>query len=187
MGTIGGALCAAEPRFDMVTLAVAFDAELDTVGADGARTIRAEEFFDPEGGTVLRPGEILTTVRFLPPSAYTGAAFEKFRYRVFDAALVSAACTMRLGDDGAVADARLTVGAVHPAPVQASGAESRLVGTRPSALDATEVGLMAADEILPAERATTSLRRYQRELIGVLVSRAVTRADERAHSTTVGS
>ncbi|MHA6794313.1 FAD binding domain-containing protein [Pseudonocardia bannensis] len=187
MGTIGGALCAADPRFDMVTLVVALDAELDTVGAGGGRTIRAAEFFDPVGGTVLRPGEILTTVRFRPQDGFSGVAFEKFRYRVFDAALVSAVCALRLGADGAVADARVTVGAVHPAPVLATTAADRLVGGTPTAVDTVEIGLVAADEVLPAEQATTSVRRYQRELIGVLVGRAIARSHERAHTTTAGS
>jgi carbon-monoxide dehydrogenase medium subunit len=184
MGTIGGALCAADPRFDMVTLVVALDAELDVVGAGGARTIAAAEFFDPAGGTVLRPGEILTTVRFRPLEAFSGVAFEKFRYRVFDAALVSAVCALRLGDDGAVADARVTVGAVHPAPVVATAAAGRLAGATPTAADTAEIGLVAADEVLPADQATTSLRQYQRELIAVLVGRAIARAAEQATTTT---
>lgn len=184
MGTIGGALCAADPRFDMVTLAVALDAELDVVGAGGGRTIPTAEFFDPAGGTTLRAGEILTTVRFGPQTAFSGVAFQKFRYRVFDAALVSAVCALRLGADGSVAHALVTVGAVHPAPVPAPIAAGRLTGGTPTAVDTVEIGLVAADEVLPAEQATTVPRRYQRELIGVLVGRAIALADERAHTTT---
>lgn len=187
MGTIGGALCAADPRFDMVALAVGLDAELDIAGARGGRTLPAAEFFDGHGGTVLRPGEILTTVRFRPQVAYSGVAFEKFRYRVFDAALVSAVCALRLGDGGVVADARVTVGAVHPVPAVASAATGWLTGGTSTAVDSIEVGLVAADDVLPANQAGPPLRRYQRELIGVLVGRAVARAGEQAHTTTAGS
>lgn len=187
MGTIGGALCAADPRFDMLTLAVGLGVGLDIAGTGGARTVRAEEFFDPAGGTVLRPTEILAAVRFPPQATFSGVAFEKFRYRVFDAALVSAVCALLLGDGGTVTDARVTVGAVHPAPVVARAAAGRLTGATPTAVDCAEIGRVAADEILPAEQADTRLRRYQRELIVVLVARAVARAGRPAHTTTAGS
>lgn len=175
MGTIGGALCAAEPRFDMVTLAVGVDAELDLTGPGGARTVTAAAFLDPAGGTARAPGEILTTVRLPPPGRFAGVAFEKYRHRVFDAALVSAVCA--LAPRG---PARLTVGAVHPAPALATAAAAGLGTGTPSEIDAMiaamAAGRAAADEVLPAASATSPHRRYQRELIGVLVGRAVARA-----------
>lgn len=160
MGTIGGALCAADPRFDMVTMVVALDAELDVVGPGGVRTIEAAQFFAPGGGTVLAPGEILTTVRLPALPAFTGVAFEKFRHRVFEAAVVSAVCAQR--PDGT---RRITVGAVHPSPV---------------VLLAADDGAGAAVEVLPAELATTHARRYQRELVSVLVTRAIARAQDKS-------
>ena len=162
MGTVGGALCQADPRFDMPTLAVGVGAEVDTVSGDGVRSRPAAELFRPEGGTVLGPGEILTRVRFPAPGAYRAVAFEKFRYRQFDAALVSVVCAVR--PDGGL---RLVVGAVRPRPVLVTGV------TDPEGV---------ADEVLPAAEATTRLRKYQRELIAVLTRRAVTRAQEHARS-----
>lgn len=159
MGTIGGALCAADPRFDMVTLVVGLGAELDIVGTGGGRTVAAAEFFTPGGGTVLAAGEILTTVRVPALEAFNGVAFEKFRHRVFEAAVVSAVCALR--PDGSP---RITVGAVYPSPI---------------VLAAADDGAGAADEVLPVEQATTPHRRYQRELVGVLVTRAIARAQDR--------
>nr|WP_275403900.1 hypothetical protein [Pseudonocardia acidicola] len=118
----------------------------------------------------------MTTIRFPRRTAFSAVGFEKFRYRVFDAALVSACCALRLGDDGAVADARVVVGAVHPAPVLVPGvADGPLTDAA-----VTEIGRRAAAEVLPEELATTPLRRYQRELVGVLVARAIARAHDRA-------
>jgi carbon-monoxide dehydrogenase medium subunit len=137
------------------------------VSGDGVRTRPADEFFRPQGGTVLGPGEILTRVRFPATDAYRAVAFEKFRYRQFDAALVSVVCAVR--PDGSC---RVVVGAVRPRPVVVSG------GTTTGSVDPAAV----ADEVLPAAEATTRLRKYQRELIAVLTRRAVTRAQEHARS-----
>jgi carbon-monoxide dehydrogenase medium subunit len=170
MGTVGGALCQADPRFDLPTLAVGVGAEVDTVSGDGVRSRTADEFFPAEGGTVLGRGEILTRVRFPAPDAYRAVAFEKFRYRQFDAALVSVVCAVR--PDGSL---RLAVGAVRPRPIIVS--EGTVSGGTGS-VDPEAV----ADEVLPAAEATTRLRKYQRELIAVLTHRAITRARQDARS-----
>ncbi|KWW97680.1 hypothetical protein TH66_19345 [Carbonactinospora thermoautotrophica] len=181
MGTIGGALCQADPRFDMPVLAVGLDAAVDVVSTEGGRTLTAAELFAPAGGTTLRPGDILTTVRFPSTGAFSGVAFEKFRQRVFDAALVSAVCALRLDDEGRVTRARLAVGAVAPAPVLAASAE-HMVGRTLTESDVRDIGQVVTDEVLPESAATSSFRRYQRELVTVLVRRAITRALEQARS-----
>lgn len=165
MGTIGGALCQADPRFDMPALAVGLDASLVLASTSGLRTVPAGDFFGTDGGTTLAPGEILVTVRFPVLDRFSGVAFEKFRKRVFDAALVSAVCAVRLAGDGTVSERRIAVGAVAPRPILVA-----------------EAGRAAADEILPESAATTPLRRYQRELVDLLTRRAVSRALDQARS-----
>lgn len=172
MGTIGGALCAADPRFDMAPLVVGLDAELDVVGTCGTRTLPAAEFFAYGGGTVLAPGEILTRVRVPALPAFAGVAFEKFRHRVFEAAVASAVCALRPTDDAGLIDARIAVGAVHPSPVVVTGAQT-------AEADAARIGAAAAEEVVPEEQATTHLRRYQRELVSVLVARAIALAQDK--------
>jgi len=181
MGTIGGALCQADPRFDMLALAVGLDAVVETASVSGDRTLRAEELFAVDGGTVLSPGEIVTKVRFPAADAFSGVAFEKHRRRVFDAALVSAVCGLRLDDDGAIAHARVAVGAVSPAPV-VSGIGRQLAGRTVTADDGADIGAHVRDEVLPESEARTPARRYQRELVAVLVRRAVARALDQARS-----
>ncbi|MDQ1667537.1 MAG: aerobic carbon-monoxide dehydrogenase medium subunit [Actinomycetota bacterium] len=178
MGTIGGALCQAEPRFDMPALALGLDATMALVSASGVRTLPASEFFRPEGGTVLQAGEILSRVSFPPAARFSGVAFEKFRVRVFDAALVSAVCAVRVG---VPAEARLVVGGVRPTPVEVPGVAAELAADLDGA-DPAELGRRCADEVLPAAEATTSLARYQRELVAVVARDAVIRALATARS-----
>jgi carbon-monoxide dehydrogenase medium subunit len=182
MGTIGGALCQADPRFDMPALAVGLGASVDTASAGGARTIPAAELFAASGGTVLGPGEILTTVRFPTLGAFSGVAFEKFRQRVFDAAVVSAVCGLRLDADARVADARIVLGAVAQAPVIAQRTGRQMTGRTLTEHDIAELGAAAMEEVLPVSQAMSSFHRYQRELVGVLVRRAITRALDQARS-----
>ncbi|MGZ4537113.1 MAG: FAD binding domain-containing protein [Nocardioidaceae bacterium] len=184
MGTIGGSLCQAEPRFDMPALVVGVGAQVDTAGPDGAGTRDAADLFKDTGGSRLQPGEILTRIRFPSAQTWSGVAYEKFRIRMFDQALASVTCAVAVGADGVVTGARLTVAAATPAPVVARTATDLLVGrdngSGPGDLGAVVEAL--TDEILPAANATTQLRRYQRELVPTLARRAIVRAIEQSGS-----
>ncbi len=181
MGTIGGALCQADPRFDIPTLVVGVDASVVTVSTTGSRRRPAAELFGTAGGSALEPAELLTGISFPAESKWSAVAFEKYRIRIFDAALVSVVCALSVGTSGQVTGARLTVGAVAPGPLTAPEAAGLLVGR--TAGDATaDVGQALTDDVLPAAHAVTQLRRYQRELIPVLARRAIARAFEQSGS-----
>ena len=175
VGTIGGALCEANPRYDMPTLMVAAGASLTLISAQGERVVDAAAFFDPAGGTVLRPSELLVGISIPPRSALDALAFEKFRQRVFDAAIVTVACAVKLGTDGTIERATLVAGAIAKAPSVAREAAASLVGQRPDTLDAKAIGRVAAAELMPAESLTTHQRRYQAELVISLAARALAR------------
>jgi carbon-monoxide dehydrogenase medium subunit len=175
MGTIGGALCAAEPRFDMLTLVTGVGARLEVLSADGVRLLTPAEFFRPDGGTRLQPGEILTAVRFPGAAAYDAVAFEKFRQRTFDAALASVLCAVRTTADGVLADLRIAVGATTPVPVAATGACAPLIGTAAGDLDPGALAGRVVEEVL-GDRGDRPAVRYSRELVPALVRRALGRA-----------
>lgn len=172
MGTIGGALCAADSRFDMVALVLGVDATLDIVNASGTRAVAAEDFFLVDGGTSLAPNEILSAVRFPSTDRWTAVAFEKFRQRAFDAALASALCVIRVDGD-ALAEVRITIGATTPVPRVCQNSAAALVGTSPADVDADAVARTVADEVLP--QATDDTTFYRHELIVSLTRRALTR------------
>jgi carbon-monoxide dehydrogenase medium subunit len=173
MGTIGGALCAAESRFDMPALVLGVDATLDIVSATGTRPVAAEDFFLISGGTSLAPNELLSAVRFPATDRWTAVAFEKFRQRTFDAALTSALCGVRI-EDAAVAEVRITIGATTPVPRVCHNSATPLIGTAPADVDADAVAHAVADEVLP--QAADDITRYRHELIVSLTRRALTRA-----------
>ncbi|MCU1626586.1 MAG: molybdopterin dehydrogenase FAD-binding protein [Pseudonocardia sp.] len=171
-GTIGGALCTADPRYDMPAFAIGVGAGLRVSGASGDRAVAAEDFAEGAGVTALGPDEILTAVVLPPLAAWDTVAFEKFRHRVFDAAIVSVTCALRQGPDGTVAETRLAVGGATPVPVTAPVAAALLA----EGASAAEVGTRAADEVLPGGTTGGEAVRYRHELIRSLVRRAVDRA-----------
>src|SRR5437660_6884242 len=62
-GTIGGSLAHADPAADWPAAALALRAEMIAVGAQGERTIRAQDFFVDMLTTSLEPNEILREIR----------------------------------------------------------------------------------------------------------------------------
>ena len=182
MGTIGGGLCQADPRFDMLTLAVGLDVRLELASVRGRRMVPAAELFPTAGGIDLLPAEILTAIRLPAEERYGGAAFEKVRHRMFDAAIASAVCALRLDPDGQVSEARLTIGALSPAPIVLAGPASALVGHAPNAGHLVDVGAAATEMVAAVVPSNTRQQRYQRELAGIVVCRAIARALDQARS-----
>jgi carbon-monoxide dehydrogenase medium subunit len=171
MGTIGGALCAADPRFDMLTLITGVGAELEVVAPSGVRTLAPEEFFRTDGGISIASNEILAAIRFPVPEAFTSMVFEKFRQRTFDAALASVLCAVRI-ENGTLADIRITVGATTPVPVLAKRSAHPLVGLSDTDVDADAVANSVATEVL-GDRGDSALVQYQSELVKALTRKAL--------------
>lgn len=174
MGTIGGALCAADPRYDMLPLISGTGARLEVLAPSGVRTMAPEEFFAAGGGTSLQPDEILAAIRFPAASAFTRVVFEKFRQRTFDAALASVLCAVRT-DEGRLADIRIAVGAVCPVPVLASEVAAELNGSVAAEVDPAAAAAQVAASVL-GDDGGTPLVQYQRELIRALAGRALSTA-----------
>jgi aerobic carbon-monoxide dehydrogenase medium subunit len=72
-GTIGGNVCSNDPTNHLPPLLVAAGAAMTIVGADGERTVPAEEFFLGVYLTAAGPGELLTKVS-VPPGKNDGFA-----------------------------------------------------------------------------------------------------------------
>src|SRR5438552_1679939 len=73
-GTVGGSVAHADPAAEWPAILLALDGEVDAVGPNGNRTIRAADLFQTYFTTALAPDEILTEVRLpLPDGAPTGS------------------------------------------------------------------------------------------------------------------
>lgn len=182
-GTVGGALCTADPRYDLPAFAVGVGATLRISGAGGDRELSAEQFLKGPLATALGADEILTALVLPPVDTWDTVVFEKFRQRVFDAAIVSATCALRRGAQAAP-EARVTIGGATGVPAVVATA-ARLLAGAPStggraalteSADAADVGEAAAEEVLPDATSAGEPPRYRRELVRTLVRRTAERA-----------
>jgi CO/xanthine dehydrogenase FAD-binding subunit len=99
--------------------------------------------------------------------------------RAGDFAMVEVAATVSLDDAGRCDDVRLVVGAVADRPADVSDAAGSLIGEPPGRAALGEVGRAVADqlEIGPSSHASAE---YRREMVAVLIERAVGTAATRA-------
>jgi len=178
MGTVGGNLAGGDPLTDPGASLIALDAEVELTTAKGERTLPLDEFFIDYYQTALEPGELLTEIH-VPPPRRPGWSHIKFTPRsIEDFATVGVALTIKAGN-GVCEDIRIGLNSVASTIVHARKAEDTLRGKpiTDSALD--EVGEVAASECDPTDDNRGSAE-YKRDMVKVLVRRAVTEALQRA-------
>jgi xanthine dehydrogenase YagS FAD-binding subunit len=146
----GASRCVAVTPSDLATASVALDAKMVIRGPSGERLLPAEDFFigpstDITRMTALKPGEVLTAVRY--PKAWAGATFyfEKVTDRnTWDFALVSVAAAM-IVEAGLIKNIRLACGAVECVPRRLTAVEKSLVGSAKNEETANRAGKLAIE------------------------------------------
>jgi aerobic carbon-monoxide dehydrogenase medium subunit len=162
-GTIGGSLAHADPAADLPAVVLAMDAILVTRGPGGSREIPAGEFFLGLFETALRPGELLTEIRFRK-AADAGWAFQKFTKRAIDWAIVGVA----------VQGGNVALMNMGPTPLRATAVEQALAaGAAPA-----DAAAHAAEGTSPVADINAD-RPYREHLARVLVARGLAEAQSR--------
>ena len=181
-GTVGGALCHADPAADLPPAFVSAEARLTAIGPDSAREIRAEDFFVDYLTTALGEGEILAAIHLPPPPTGSVGAYLKFARVDGDYATVSVAVTMMLVKEVCRA-ARIVLGSCAARPLRLDAADAALVDTTLDSAAVARAGalLQEAAEPLADMRGSAD---YRRRIIPGLVARAVDAARARAAAAT---
>src|SRR3954468_3589484 len=170
--------CVAVSPSDTAPALIALDAEFVIRSAGGERVVKAEDYFlgpqiDIMHMTVLRPGELLTTIRI--PATWAGAQFyfEKVRDRnVWDFALVSVASVM--ATTGTTIDRmRLVVNGVAARPLRLQAVEDLVRGKSRSEETAEFAGKLAIERAEPLR-----FNAYKVPLMRNLVKRAIRGVEE---------
>ena len=177
--TLGGNLCNAAPSADSIPIMIALKGICKIMGPDGAREVPVEDFCTGPGQTILRPGELLVSLRFPPPEPSSGAHYMRFTPRnEMDIAVAGAGVSVLL-DNGAFASARIALSAVAPTPLFAREAGEALKG-RPINEDSIRMASeMAAKTAKPIADMRGSAE-YRTHLCEVLTRRALNVAIQRA-------
>jgi aerobic carbon-monoxide dehydrogenase medium subunit len=154
-GTIGGNVCSNDPTNHFPPLLAAVEAEFTIRGADGERTVGADEFFEGVYVTAVQPGELLTSVR-VPAKGDARDGWAAATLGKEGTAIVDVAVTVAGGN------ARIAIGCVSATPVVVTASADETAvrdAVRSAGLDPPGDVHASAD--------------YRRHLAEVLAARAV--------------
>jgi 4-hydroxybenzoyl-CoA reductase subunit beta len=173
----GGTKCWAAFSGDTPPALLCLNAEIEIASSSGLRRLPLREFYTNDGVAYrnLEPNELVTRV-FLPESSadYRGV-YRKLRVRgSIDYPLAGVAVVMKRSN-GHIADARLAITAVNPAPLLVKGASELLAGKMIDEALAEAVGNLAAKTAKPLTTSALTPE-YRREMIRVFTKRAVLQA-----------
>lgn len=179
-GTIGGSLAHAEATAELATVAVAQRASVRVLGPRGERTVPASELFVTHLTTSLEPGEVITAVQFpVPGGARAGSCFLEMARRAGDFAMAEVAAAVSIDHEGRCDDVRLVIGAVADRPADVSEAARALTGAPLRESAVAELARAVADDVEIGTSSHASVE-YRREMVAVLVERAMGAAAARA-------
>jgi carbon-monoxide dehydrogenase medium subunit len=178
-GTFGGTVAHADPAAEIPAVLLALGGEVVARGPGGERAIPADDLFVTHFTTALEADEILTRVRIPRAGAGLRWGFAEVARRQGDFALAGVAATAEVDADGVCRSARIALFGVADRPVRAGASEAALVGRRLDDAGALrEAEGVAADGLEPRNDVHASSR-YRKEVVGVLVRRALGQAAAR--------
>lgn len=178
MGTVGGNVANGDPGNDMPALMMTLGAIYNVEGKGGARSIAATDFYQGAYFTALEPGEILTSISIAAPPAGHGYAYEKLKRKIGDYATAAAAVVLTMSG-GKVATCRIGLTNLSETALLADAAAQAVIGT---SLDdaALKAAAAAAEAIMSPAGDGRGPPEYRRYVGGVMVTRALQRAAQRA-------
>jgi carbon-monoxide dehydrogenase medium subunit len=181
-GTLGGALCQADPAEDLSAVCAACHAQVVIRGRDGERVVSMDEFHLGPYETAVGDGEMLVEVR-LPMRSGPGSAYEKVERRAGDWAVAAIGVAIWV-DDGPnksgtsrIVEAGIGLSALGD-HLRSARAEESLRGAALSEDAFEQAASIVAEDCSPAndQRGTVA---YKRHLAAELTRRALRRACDR--------
>jgi 4-hydroxybenzoyl-CoA reductase subunit beta len=170
----GGTICWAAFSGDTPPALLCLNAEIEIASSAGLRRMPLQDLYTGLGDDYrrLQPGEIVTRVLLPASTAGYCGVYRKLRVRgSIDYPLAGVAVAMKRAN-GHVADARVGITAVNPAPLLVKGAGDLLIGKIVDATIAAAVGDLAAKISKPLTTSALTPE-YRREMIRVFTKRAV--------------
>ena len=175
-GTLGGALCQADPSEDLSSVCTTLDARCVIRSSSGERIVSMDDFHRGPYETAVGQAEVLTEVRIaLRP--HGSSAYAKVERRAGDWAVVAAGAAVWLDGD-VIADARVGLAAVGPNTTGIPQISEALRGRTPSEEVWAEAGRIAAESCAPMTDGRGSAD-YKRHLAAELTCRTLRTAAER--------
>lgn len=177
LGTLGGNIGRASPASDMSPSLIILKARVSLKSAKGTREVPLEDFFKGPGSTVMKKGELITSIQVPPMSPGSGAAYLKIGRRAgVDLALVGVAGLLVLSGKGRdVKEAGLAIASCAPVPKRVKKAEEVLLSGSLTEARLKEAARVAAEGVSPIDDIRASAW-YRKDLVEVLAYRALQKA-----------
>jgi aerobic carbon-monoxide dehydrogenase medium subunit len=171
-GTLGGSLAHSDPAADYPAAMVALDADIQIRGPQGARTVKAPEFFRGLFTVDLRPDEIIVGVQFAPVKA---SAYAKLPQRASHFAIVGVAAALQIGN-GVIQSARIGLTGAGSHATRLTDVEAALAGKPATAATIETVARLAGANLADLNSDIHASEEYRRAMIAVFTERALTNA-----------
>jgi carbon-monoxide dehydrogenase medium subunit len=175
VATLGGNLCNALPSAETAQVMVALSAEARVIGPSGERTISFDDFFRGVGKTALKPDELLLEVVVPEPQPNTKGIYIKHSPRgTIDLAVINVTVVLTMEPDQKTCkEARIVLGAVAPTPLRDRKAEGILTGKVINDELIIKAAQLASDEANPRAGSIRGSPGYKKEMVKVLITRAM--------------
>jgi carbon-monoxide dehydrogenase medium subunit len=178
-GTIGGSLAHADPAAELPATVAALEGRLLLRSRRGVRSIAAEEFFIGPLTSARKPDEILETIEIPVPGVRTGWAFREVARAHGAFALVGAATTVQLREDGRLGRVRLALLGVGGSPYLPEWLEQMTAGEEASESLFAEIADRVRESVRPSDDQHTNST-YRRDVAATLTVRTLGQATTRA-------
>lgn len=174
-GTLGGSIAHADPSADYPAALLALDASIHLKGPNGARVVKARDYFRGLFTVDLAADEIIVAVQFTPVRA---AAYAKLYQRASHFAIVGVAAALDVSG-GVIKSARIGVTGASSHATRLTDVEDALAGKAASAATITHAARTAGSAMEDINSDIHASREYRRAMIPVFTERALTGALER--------
>lgn len=173
--TIVGNICNASPAGDTIGTCMVLDGVLNIHGVDGKREVALNAFFLAPGRTVLKPGDVVTSITLpLPPKGMTGVYKKLGRNSIGDLSIVGVTV---MGYPNSKSPSgftfRIALASVAPVPFEALKAEAVLSEKKISPETIAAAAEVAMESVTPIDDVRGSAR-YRKYMVRNLAREAIT-------------
>lgn len=180
IGTVVGNVVNAQPAADTAVALFALGTEAEIETNSNRKSVALEDLYEDIGiSKIDSTAEIVTCLRFKSLQGNQGSAFVRLSQRkALALPLVNVAVVVTVQEDN-FKEARIVVAPVAPIPFRSKQAEAELVGapiTRNYIERAAEAAMREAN---PRDSVLRGSKEYRREMVKVLVRRALNQAIQR--------
>lgn len=181
-GTIGGSLAHSDASAELPVVLMALEATVIVSSVRGERQVRIPDLVVGHLVSSLLSDEMITAVHVPLLPDCTGTAFAEFARRHGDYAIGGAAAVISLDDTGTCSRARVTLLGGGSTALRSFSAEDVLLGQSLDDRTVAHAAQVAVSGISPTPNNHGDAD-FRRNVIAAMVSRAVSRAAERARNS----